>query len=452
MATCFLAGGSALRAQESGNTRGARHLTLENGLEVIVIENHSVPIATVMIAFRGGAMTQSAEDQGIPHLFEHMLFKGYRGPRDETFNGEAAALQAGSNGETSDETVSYYLTMPSVNALESVRLIADLVRSPRFEDDDLRTERFVVLGELQRNQSVPLFQLRRETQNLLWGSSFMRKNTIGETSAILVVKPRYLETIFRRYYVPNNAALIVTGDVVTADVFAAARSRFGGWQRQPDPFKEFPVPPMQRLASTQGVVVAADVKDVTIMVEWQGPSARRQADATYAADVLADLVSDPDSPFQKRLVESGAFQSASLNYQTLDHVGPITFFGVTRWDRIEGALTALSGEFETMRDTAYVEATAIQSAKKRRAVATALQQEEGAVLADALASYWSVGGLEYYLGYLDRMSSRSSADIQRFLSTYVNGKPYVVGLLVRPEYATRAQALLKEFNSLMEAP
>ena len=437
-------------AQDPTAGGGARQLTLDNGLQVIVVENHAVPIATVMIAFRGGAMTQGAGDQGIPHLFEHMLFKGYRGALDETFGQEAGDLLAGFNGATSGEMVSYYLTLPATKAIESVSLIADLVRQPRFTARDLKTERLVVLGELQRNQSVPWFRLRRDLEMLLWGPSFMRKNTIGETGAILAVTPKYLEQIFQRYYVPNNAALIVTGDIATDEVFAAARDRFGGWKRQPDPFVTWPVPPMTRLDSTGGVVVTADVQDVTVMVQWPGPSVRAHGDATYAADVLADLVNDPDSPFQQRLVESGAFQSASLQYETLDHVGPITFVGVTTWERLAGALSALGGEFDVMRDSSYIDAATIAVAKKRRAVNTALQREAGAGLAGLVANFWSTGGLDYYDTYLDRMTSRTPADVRRFVGTWIANKPYVVGLLVNPRYGPTAQALLKQFNDLME--
>ena len=451
VAAVGLAAATPAAAQRATLDRATRQQVLDNGMQVIVVENHAVPIATVMVTVRGGAMTQGEDDQGIPHLFEHMLFKGYRGAHDQTFGQEASRLLAGYNGETSDETVSYYLTLPSDRVTESVGLLADLIREPRFVDADLKTERFVVLGEFQRNLSVPRFNLSRELDKMLWGASFARKNTIGEQSAVLGVTTRRLEEIFRQYYVPNNAALVVTGDVAAAKVFEAARDQFGGWRRQADPFVKNPVPTMARLEVTRSAVVTADVKEVTVMMRWQGPSVRANSDATYAADVLADLVNDNDSPFQKRLVDGGAFQSASLSYQTLSHVGPITFVGVTTWERLSGALTVLSGEFELMRDSAYFEATALEVAKKRRVVNTALEQEEGASLANSLGHWWSVAGLDYYLGYVDHLSSRSASDLRRFVNAYIAEKPYVLGVLVRPEQGPQAQLLLNEFNKMMES-
>ena len=151
-----------------------------------------------------------------------------------------------------------------------------------------------------------------------------------------------------------------------------------------------------------------------------------------------------------RLVDGGAFQSASISYQTLNHVGPITFVGVTTREGLSGALTVLQGEFELMRDSAYFAPAAMDAAKKQRTVDTALEQEEGASLANSLGHLWSVAGLDYYLGYVDHLSSRSPADLRRFVTAYLDGKPYVIGALVRPEQARAAQLMITEFNSIME--
>src|SRR5205085_1174395 len=146
-------------AQRTTLERITHHATLPNGLEVIVVENHSVPLATVEVVVRAGAMIQQPDDQGVPHLFEHMLFKGYLGPRDQSFRQTTAELKAAYNGTTSDETVSYYMILPSANVGGAIDALADLVRRPRFEKQDLIRERFVVLGEYQRRLSEPQFSL-----------------------------------------------------------------------------------------------------------------------------------------------------------------------------------------------------------------------------------------------------------------------------------------------------
>src|SRR6185503_13974136 len=432
-------------AQRATLERITRQETLPNGLAVIVVENHSVPLATVGVFVRAGAMIQEPEDQGIPHLYEHMLFRGYRDAAYRNFRRIAAELKAGYNGTTSDETVSYYMMLPSANVQGAVETLADLVRQPRFVKEDLNRERFIVLGELQRRVSEPSFSLAHSVDELLWGEGFVRKNPIGDQVAVLSVTPEHLEQIFRRYYVPNNAALVVTGDVSAQAVFKMARDAFGGWTRRADPFAEHPVAPVPPLAASRAVVVTGDVSDVTIQIAWQGPSVRKHAEATYDADVLADLLDDDQSWFRRRLLDAGLFQSLSLGYRTLANTGPITLRGVTTLKHLAGALTALHSELRMMPDTAYFSAADLEIAKKRRAVATALRLEQGLGLASTVGDLWSVASIDYHLGYVDNLSRRSLEDVRRFIRDYLIDKPFVIGALTSEKDAEEVSKTLLQY-------
>jgi zinc protease len=380
-----------------------------------------------------------------------MLFKGYRDPAGLTFAQRAAWMHAAYNGTTSEEQVTYYLTVPSRSTDGAVQLLAGLLREPRFEKDELRTERFVVLGELDRQMSDPRYHLHVEVARALWGDGWPRKNVGGELLPLMGVTPVRLREIFTRFYAPNNAALVVTGDVSAAQVFEMARKHFGGWKRRPDPYAERPVPPMASLDTARAVVVAADVRNITIMMQWQGPSVRRDPAATYAADVLADVVNDKQSGFRKRLVDSGLFESASLSYRTLDNVGPIMFLGTTTMPNLAGALTVLAAEMRLLGNEEYIEPAELELAKKRRSVESAFDLEEGTRLAHTLGYWWAVSGLDYYLGYVDNLSGQSVRDLWTFADRYIVGKPYVIGALTRPEDAQVVTTMLAQYGTLMEA-
>ena len=436
-------------AQRATLERITHHDTLANGLEVIVVENHSVPLATVEVVVRAGAMIQQEEDQGVPHLFEHMLFRGYRGSGDRDFRQTAAELDAAYNGTTSDETVSYYMILPSANVGGAVDILADLVRQPRFVKDELNRERFVVLGEYQRRLSEPTFSLQRSVDMLLWGDAYIRKNTIGEEMSVLAVTPEHLDEIFRRYYVPNNSALVVTGDVNVPAVLQMAHHAFDGWTRREDPFVRHPVPPMAPLTASRAVVVVGDVSNVTLEIAWQGPGVRNQPDATYAADVLADLLNDDRSGFQHRLVDSGIFPSVQVDYRTLANTGPVTFHAVTTIERLSGALTVFATEMAMMSDSDYFHAADLEIAKKRRAVATVFRLEQGLGLAQTVGNLWSVAGLDYHLGYIDNLSARSLADVRRFVKDYLT-KPFVIGALTSEKDTREAARLLASYLKFVE--
>jgi zinc protease len=378
-----------------------------------------------------------------------MLFKGF-GNGVRTFGSEASEIHAEYNGTTDDEAVTYYLTLPSRKVENAIELLSELVRDPHFKDDELRTERKVVFGEFNRNESNQIFLLDREVSRKLWGASFHRKNTIGEAMPMLRVTPDRLRDIYKQYYVPNNAALVVTGDVVPARVFEAARKRFGSWKAAPDPFVAHPVPPMPPLEKTQAVVLEGPVEHITIEMMWQGPSVRGDPAATYAADALGDVVNDEESHFQSTLVDAGYFQTASLGYSTLDHTGPITFRGTTTSDQLASALTALESELRMMRNPDYFSEAELDAAKKHRAVLSVLQLERGAGLAHSLGDWWATSGLDYYFGYVDNLSARTPADLHAYVLKYMTKKPFAIGILTTPADGARVERFLAQFIELVE--
>ncbi len=435
-------------AQRAALDRVLHTDTLGNGLQVIVIENHSIPIVTAEIVFRAGAMTQGEEDQGVPHLFEHMLFRSYRGNGDGPFERDAARAHAAFNGATSEEQVMYYLALPSENTDDALDILARLVRDVQFQNDDFQRERFIVVNELQRNGSDPRFHLGRETDVRLWGAGFRRKNAIGDEMSLMGVNTTQLQTIFQRYYVPNNAALIVSGDVSAARVMAMARSHFGSWKRKADPFVANPVAPMPPLDSSRAVVITANVTTVSIELEWQGPSVPSDAKGTYAADVLAEIVSDEQSDFHARLVDSGLFQEASLRYTTRSHVGPITFSGITTPAKLATALTALATELDFMDTPAYFNRASIVAATKRNEVASVFQLEDAHSLALGLAETWAVAGTEYFRNYDDEMAAVTESDLHAYVDRYIARRPFVIAALVPPDRASETSALLGEYLNL----
>ena len=449
-ALAALAAAHAASAQQATVARITHRDTLQNGLRVIVVENHAVPLATVAVAVRTGAMSQPPADQGVPHLFEHMLFKSYRGPDDEDFGQKASSIDGTFNGETTEEVVDYYVMLPSAKATDAIDLMAHLVRDPLFENRDLQKERFVVFGELERDVSDPRTGLNLAVSQRLWGAKWNRKNVLGQTLPLMGVNVKHLQQIYDAYYIPNNAALIVTGDVSPTEVFAAARHSFGGWKRRADPYAAHPVPPMPPLDSNRAVVVTGNVKDVTVEIAWQGPSVGADPQDTYAADVVSDLVDDENSAFHKHLVDSGLFTEVGLDYETLNHVGPITLYATTTQAHLAAALTALQFELMRMANADYYDTTALAIAKQRRIVHSAFQLEEGATLATGLAYWWAVTGMNYYQSYTAHLQQQTPADLSRYVSRFIAGKPFVIGVLVSPSAAQGVSGMLSEYLEMAE--
>jgi zinc protease len=402
--------------------------TLANGLEIIVVENSAVPLATALVAVHNGAFTQDSDEAGLAHLYEHLLFHSFRHD-PSAFGTETTKIKGVYNGTTSEEVVYYFVQVPSDKIEPAMGLLADLLLKANFSNGDLKSERSIVLDELQRGESDPEGALQRQMGRALWGSGWHRKDVGGDSSSLQGISLDRLKATYARYYVPNNAALIVTGDVEPDRIFEVAERKFGEWQAAPNPFADRPVPPMPRLATTTAVMVAKDVLDVTIVVGLDGPSVATDPGATYAADVFFDIFNDATSSFQRRLVERGPFESLSGQYVTLTNTGPIEFRGKTRPENAKGAILALIGELQNLDLLDGVTDDDLAIARKRRQVGGALARERTASLAPGLASWWSAAGMDYYLTYYDRMETQTADSLRRFARTYVVGAPRVIGVL-----------------------
>jgi len=418
-----------------------RRTVLANGLEVVVVENHGVPIATLEINVRNGAFTQTPEYAGLAHMYEHMFFKANADlPDAEAFTDRAGELGAVFNGTTQEERVNYYLTLPADSLVGGLRFLASALVKPLFREDELAREKEVVLGEYDRNEAQPGFAFQQRATELLYPGQSSRKNTIGDRRVIANVTPAQMRAIQRRYYVPNNCVLIVTGDVNPQRVFATADSIFGAWPRGDDPFTTDPIPPIPALDGNKAVIVEEPINAVAVLLQWQGPSVGKDPAATFAADVFSDALNTPGSTFQKNLVDSGLWQAVGVNYYTLNQVGPISISGQTSPEKFRAAMAALEKEIARFTDPTYVTLRELDAVKAQRTVSSAFGIEKASEIAHTIGFWWSVANLDYFMGYTDMMAQQRITDLMRYTRTYVAGKPRVTSVLLSSE-ARRAIGL-----------
>ena len=334
-------------------------------------------------------------------MYEHMFFRANaKNPEVGEFWDQASNTGAVFNGTTSEERVNYYMTVPADSTTAALRLLASALREPLFRQDELEHEREVVIGEYDRNESNPFFALSRAMDDKLYPENFSRKDVIGDRKIVLTTTPEKMRTIQHKYYVPNNSALIVAGDVVPSVIFVLAEQELGSWQRGADPFLQDPIPAIPPLRGSQGIVVEGPVNGVTIQLQWQGPSVGLDPRSTYAADVFSDVLNDPQSQFQQRLVDSGLWQAVGVNYYTLNHTGPITISGQTTPEQLRAALKALEAEIAKFDQSGYFTQSELEAQKAHRAVTSAFDRERSSGFAHTLGFWWSVASLEYYMGCL----------------------------------------------------
>ena len=407
--------------------------TLKNGLDVIVVQNPAVPLVTVEINVKNGGYTESPDFTGLSHLYEHMFFKANEAiPNQERYLERLRELGASWNGTTSQERVNYFITLGRDSLEQGLRFMEDAISGPLFKEEELVRERPVVLGEYDRNEANPYFLLNRAVEEKVWWKYYSYKSVLGDRKVIITATPEKMHTIQHRFYVPNNSALILAGDITAKEGFELAQRYFGGWRRGADPFKDFTIPEHPPIPKTETVIVEKPVNAVTIQMEWQGPSVSNDPKATYAADVFSTVISQQTSKFYKELVESGLAYSVNFGYNTLDHVGPITLFAQTSPEKFADCRKKILEEFTEMMTDEYFTDAQLENAKTILAIDEQYGREQASQYAHTVGYWWAVAGLDYYLGYVDNVNKVSRNDIKRYLKNYVIDKPYIMGVLVAP--------------------
>ncbi len=444
--------------------------TLPNGLEVIVLSDPSVPIVTVELAVRNGSFTESPEFHGLSHLYEHMFFKPNMalvlrdcGNLPNRFNvppictraeglrakiGDLSYLQNANkvsifNGTTREEIVNYYYTTTREFLGTAVRVINDSVRFPTFDEEDFEAEKKVVIGEIDRHEANPFGYLDLAMKQKLFFKYPTRKDPQGTRESVGTSTLEKMRTIQSRYYVPNNSALIVTGDAKPEEVFKIAGQVMGSWERRAkDPFEEFPLVEHPPLPKSEAVIIErpadslsdpAAGQNVFVEVGWHGPSIGKDDAATYAADVFSYIIEQPDSRFQRNLVDTGLVNSVGFGYYTQRNVGPINLVLSTDPAKAKDAMKAAYAEINAFTRPDYFTDEELESAKTILENRDLFDREQASEYAHTLGFWWSSTGIEYFRTYHSKLRAVTRADINKYLTTYVIGKNRVAVALATPE-------------------
>lgn len=403
---------------------------MSNGLEVLIIENHLTPIATIELAVKNGSFTEPADFNGLSHLYEHMFFTANAvDTSEDDFLRRIARNGIIRNGTTHEENVEYYFTLPKKNLVGGLEFMADAIMSPAFKDDELKEQISIVLGEFDRHESNPFFNYNRKLALALWGPSHIsRKQPLGERTTISATTRQKMLAIKEKYYIPNNSLLIVAGDVKTEEVKPLIEEYFGHWKSGPDPFATNPPLRTPPLDSVKTIVDYVDVPTVHAGLRWHGPSIGIDDKATFAADVFLYIVLQQEHEYRKKLEETGLAQNITFWYYTQRYVGPISADITTTPEKLTETMRTFWQQINKFDDPNYFTEEDLETAKAVLRNRIILDSEKLSEFAHTLSFWWASAGLDYYEAYLDNLNKITKADIRDYVQKYVKGKPYVLGL------------------------
>src|SRR5919106_5079109 len=201
---------------------------LDNGLKVLVQEVHTAPLASVWCWYRVGSRDEAPGQTGVSHWVEHMNFKGTTNIPREAMKGIVERFGGMWNGYTwIDQTT--YLETAGRDALDQMLFIeAERMANGLYEPDECESERTVIISELQGGENDPEQLLDTEVTATAFRAHTYRHPTIGWLEDLRAMTRHDLYSHYRQFYIPNNATLVVVGDVDADDVLRMTERRFGG--------------------------------------------------------------------------------------------------------------------------------------------------------------------------------------------------------------------------------
>jgi zinc protease len=376
--------------------------TLANGMQVIVVPNHRVPVVTHMVWYKVGAADEAPGKSGIAHFLEHLMFKGTANRESGEFSKLVARNGGRENAFTSQDYTGYFQTV-AVDRLPLVmELEADRMRNLLFEAKEVEPERLVILEERRQRTDVnPRAILREHVNAALFLNHPYRIPVIGWAHEIKTLTIDDLKTFYRRWYAPNNAILVVAGDITAAQLRPLAERFYGTIPSQPMAERIRPQEPPQA-ASRRVVLRDARVRQPSWSRSYLAPSHRSpDGQHAYALEVLDEIMGGgATSRMYRGLVVEGKLAVSAGTHYDPDGLGP-TRFVIAGSPRpgvpVERLETAMEEEVARLIADGVTETEVARAKQRMRASAVYARDSLGGgarMLGAALASGGDIASVE----------------------------------------------------------
>jgi zinc protease len=404
-----------------------RETVLPNGLKILTKELHAAPVVTVWTLYRVGSRNERPGATGISHVLEHMLFRSTKAMKTGEIDRLIQLAGGRHNAYTSYDYTAYHITLPSDRLETALRIEADRMLNCALDSDELKTELGVVLSELQGRLNDPEELLEERTRATAFLTHPYRNLIIGWKADVESLTREAVLEYYRTHYQPNNAVLVVVGDIQTEATLDLVRRYFGDLPKGPAP-----PPPLTREPARKGerrVVVKGTGTTAYLQVFFDAPAAGHPDN--YALSVLDGILTNgKSSRLHRALVETDLVASLSSDFAPRKDPGWFAFYATARagvsHQRIEESL---------LQELERIGAEGVTDHELQKAI--------NQVRADLTMEYGSVSGLARAIGklemtntyrefghVLDRIRQVTADDVRRVARTYFDADHRTVGWFV----------------------
>jgi zinc protease len=399
---------------------------LGNELGLLVIEDTSVPLATLSFACRGGRIARGYERSGVPQLLSRMLFGANEIYSDEaSYRRRKRALALVTERYVGDEHTRFSVRLPSARWPAGARFLEAAIRHPRLTQPRLVRAKLSLEQAIQAAENKPITFLQRMMQQYLWRESGHLRQvwpTYGEARAVQLSAVR---DYYQTYFQPHYGLVIVSGDVQHERVFPKLDSLFGDWQ--PPAFIRPKFVQFESLAQDPSFVNLNVYAQTTVVrLGWQLPDILSQPRDYYRAQLLEQMFNLPHGPLNRALGDTLAGQ-ASARYRPSHYKSSLELTLLPYPGQLQPAIERCWQALFRLRDSSLLKPRDLQAARRQLRLARSKQRDGPAGAARLAAAAWAGPGLGSYRRQDSLLQSIRLDSLRAFAERVLLEQPVVQG-------------------------
>lgn len=424
----------------------ARTFTLENGLQVVVIEDHRAPVVTQMVWYHAGSADEPMGRTGIAHFLEHLMFKGTKQHQDGEFSKFVSKIGGEENAFTSYDYTGYYQSVAPQYLKKIMEFESDRMENLVLTDAVIAPERNVIIEERRmRTDNSPEAMLAEETQATLFMNSPYHNPVIGWKQEMEKLTRDDAIAFYNKFYTPSNATLIISGDVSAEKVLELTLETYGKLANRANPGPR--IRPQEPVKNTSRTVTMRDprVSEPSYQEMWTVPSyknAKNKQDA-FALDLLGEILggSSRSRLYQSLIVEKGSAAAVGSGYSgnAVDD-GTFYVYGMPRGSAsLDDVRDEVQKQLNDIRKNG-VSQSELDQARKRFVKNMIFSLDNPTGLAKIYGSTLAIGlSVEDVTNWSEKLKDVKTQDIKMVAERYLDSHKSVTSYLLPPQKPNLAQ-------------
>lgn len=405
---------------------------LDNGLTILVKETPATKVATVQLWIKAGSVYEEADEGGITHLIEHMIFKGTPARKAGEVAADIEEVGGQINAYTSFEYTVYHATLAARHWGLALDVLADAVLNSTFDADELEREKKVVLEEIAMREDRPQIKMFQELLSKSYQAHPYRLPVIGTRESVSAFSREDIINYVQKHYHPENFTVVIAGDVRFREVENLVKKLLGNVPKGEDLSPELPREPNREAA--EFFKLSGDIKQTHLAMSL--PITPFNHPDSPVLDVIAGVLGQGETSrlYHQLRNEQGLVYQISASAFTPRDAGLFEIFATLDGDKVQPAIAAVLAEIFTLK---YLPVDEAELARVKRNLESdfvfGLERVEGQ--ARIIGSFEFLAGDPREDEYLSRIRSVTREDIMRVATAFFAPEKLIVGIM-SPEQDT----------------